>query len=194
MKRILLLIMVTGVLLLGACGTSSTVPQPSAESYTDTPANSEGEQLPPEDEENEQLLTDTPQEPVEVPLSYELVESHAERDIRLEKRYLFEDFEGDDRYWLEKILYLTVFVTIENTDLISGVFTVNFLVLSYPIGTPKNLIELIGHEHSESQTIELEPGESGLVQSSAYRINLNLNSYSWEFEVIPSTKTIEVQE
>lgn len=184
-------ILLVGLVLLGACGTSSTVSQLSPESYTDTPADSEGEQLSSEDEEDEQLLTDTPQEPVEVPLSYVVVESHTERDIRLEEEPLYD---GSDMYMTERILYLTVFVTLENTDRISGVFTVNFLVHSYPIGSPKDAIEFIGHEYSESQTIELQPGESGLVQSSACRINLHFNSYSWEFEVIPSTKTIEVQE
>jgi hypothetical protein len=180
MKKIFPLLII-GLLFLIACNPQTSSP----------PTNDES--TPPTNEEPP-AITEPEPEPqlVEVPLSYEVVDSFIEQDSFNERRQIIiGDVVIQDE--VVEVFFPIGCVTLKNTDSVSGTFTVHFTFYTWDKGTPEHLIELMRIEYIGDQTVELQPDEIGTVRYSAYDIDLDSewDDWSWEFEVIPSTKLIE---
>jgi hypothetical protein len=186
--KIPLSFLIIGLLFLTTCTTQSSSP----------PTNDEA--TPPTNEESPAITEPEPEpepEPqlVEVPLSYEVVESFLEQDSFNERRQLIIDGEVIQDEVVE-VFYPIGCVTLKNTDAISGAFTVHFIFYTWDKGTPEHLIEVMRTEYISDQTVELQPDTIGTVKYPAHDVELDSewDDWSWEFEVIPGTKLIEQQE
>jgi hypothetical protein len=158
MKISLLFLIVVGFLCLVACN-----PQPSS-----PPTN--GESAPP-------ATTETEPEPepqiVEVPLSYEVVDSYSREDtITHQSSIEIGGIGGAEETWEEPIFVACVEVM--NTDTVAGTFLIIFSVAEPTFG-----------EISLRSTLELSPGETKVAECPADELG------DWSYEVIPSTKLIE---
>ena len=175
--KISLLFLIVGFLCLTACSSQSSSPPTNEEPIL--PAITE-----PEPEPEPQL--------VEVPLSYEVVDSFLEQDSFSERRQIIiggQVFQDE----IVEVFFPIGCVTLKNADSVSGTFTVRFQFYAWDKGTPENLIEVMRREYVGDQTVELQPDEIGTVKYPAHDIDLDSEWYEWiwEFEVIPSTKLIE---
>jgi hypothetical protein len=166
--------LIIGLLFLTACTTQSSSPSNNDESTLPTneeqPATSEPEPEP---------------EPVfiEVTLSYEVIDSYIETDTHLERHTLTIG----DEVIQDEIVEITCpigCVDLQNTDTVAGIFIVRFSFSTWDFGPV---------EYSGSQTLELQPNEIATAKYTASEIELNgeNDDWSWEFEVTPSTKTVE---
>jgi hypothetical protein len=175
--KISLLFLIVGFLCLTACS-----PQPSSPPVSEEPTPPPITE--PEPEPEPQL--------VEVPLSYEVVDSFLEQDSFSERRQIIiggQVFQDE----IVEVFFPIGCVTVKNADSVSGTFTVHFTFYTWDKGTPENLIEVMRSEYVDDQTVELQPDEIGTAKYPAHDIDLDSewDEWLWEFEVIPSTKLIE---
>jgi len=98
-----------------------------------------------------------------IPLDYEVVESEA---------YI----EGTTP---------VVSVAVQNTDSVSGIFTVFLSIRSNIWG---ELIYFLDYDEKE---LYLEPGETGTATNRANDVNVEENDWSWSYDVTPGTKEVE---
>jgi hypothetical protein len=152
--KVAVLFLIVGFLCLTACNPQASSP----------PAN--GESAPP-------TTTETEPEPeprlVEVPLSYEVVETYVKEDVLVHQSSIEIGGIGSAEDTWEEPIFIAC-VTIKNTDLVSGTFTVSFSV-----DNPLDDFFL-------TTTLELAPGETETAECPAYSLG------DWSYEVIPSTK------
>jgi len=119
-------------------------------------------------EDTETYYESEPYEDIEtytetVPLDYEVVENEA---------YI----EGTTP---------VVSVAVQNTDSVSGTFTVRLSIRSNIWG---ELIYFLDYDEKE---LYLKPGETGTATNRADDVNAEENDWSWSYDVTPATKEVE---
>ncbi len=157
--------LIIGLLFLTACNSQLSNPPTNDESTL--PTNEE----PPATTEPESEPEPEPQL-VEVPLSYEVVETYVTEDVLVHHSSIEIGGIGSAEDTWEEPIFIAC-VTVKNTDSVSGTFAVTFSV------DDPFMPELLTRE------LELAPGEVATAECVAYSLG------DWNYEITPSTKLIE---
>jgi len=184
--------LIIGLLFLTACTTQSSSPPTNEEA---TPPTNEEQPATPEPEPEPEPVF------VEVPLSYEVVDSFLEQDSFNERRTLIIGGEVIQDEVVEVFSPIGC-VTVKNTDDTTGEFTVHFTFYALDKFTAEayeevfgelddSFIKTMGTEYSGSIILMLEPAEEAIAKYTAHDVSMEEDEWLWEFEVIPSTKLIE---
>lgn len=170
MKRILLLILVIGILLLSACAAPSA---PQAERTTRTPEPSPTSPTPTPDETSKAVIVEPPppSEPRE-PLQYRELDSfttEAVKDVRRHADMRGYDLPDEIVEWPD----FAVYVVVQNLDDIPGTFEVYYTLTTANKNaaerqqwlvqrTPEEYAELKREYYEGSIKLYLKPGEVGV--------------------------------
>ncbi len=86
-----------------------------------------------------------------------------------------------------------VYVTLQNTDSVSGTFNIHFSIQFSGMTITHGSITLWSKQYSDDKELDLEPGETKTAKHRADYVDIDRNDWSWNYEVSPDTKTVEKQ-
>jgi|WetSurMetagenome_2_1015567.scaffolds.fasta_scaffold333871_2 hypothetical protein len=163
-------------------------------------------------QDTETYFVDEPYEDIEIYYEqepYEVTETHFEYEDYEDTRIYYEieplvyevvkSFTNTGSYMVTKqliiggvvfqdevveVFYPIGYVTLQNTDNVSGFFNVHFLFYTTSI---------VSREDSGDQTISLQPNETGTVTYDAEDIDIDEGTWEWKYTITEATKLVEKQ-